>query len=69
LLAGVEVVALNDVLGRRTGLLLGRAKMKDAIDAAIVLLARDGDEILTADLDDLRPLAEAAGLHVDIVEV
>ena len=50
-------------------MLLGRARRADVIDAALVLLARDGDLILTSDVDDLAVLAEAADLHVDIVPV
>jgi hypothetical protein len=37
------------------------------IDAALVLLARDDDHIITSDPDDLEPLARAAGHHVEIV--
>jgi hypothetical protein len=69
LLAAVEVVALDDQLGRRAGMLLGRTRTADAIDAAVVLLAADGDTILTSDADDLVPLAVAATVHVDIVPV
>jgi hypothetical protein len=69
LLSGVEIVALDDALGRRAGVLLGRAKKADVIDAAVTLLAADGDEILTSDADDLVGLVEAGGKHVDIVEV
>jgi hypothetical protein len=69
LLPGVEVVPLDDALGRRAGVLLGRTKTKDVIDGALALLAEDGDEILTADAEDIRPLVEATGIHVEIVEV
>jgi hypothetical protein len=69
LLPGVEVVPLDNGLGRRVGVLLGRTKTTDVIDGAIALLARDGDEILTSDVDDIRALVEATGMHVDIVEV
>ena len=34
-----------------------------------VLLAADGDDILTSDPDDLRALAAAAGVHIDLVPV
>lgn len=44
--------------------MLGRS---DAIDAAVVCLARDGDDILTSDPDDLRDLAQAADLHVELI--
>jgi hypothetical protein len=67
LLAAVEVVPLDDALGRRAGILLGRARKTDAVDAAVVLLAVDGDMILTSDPGDLKALAAAAAVHVDIV--
>jgi predicted nucleic acid-binding protein len=68
-LAAVEIVPLDDALGRRAGVLLGRARKADVIDAAVVLLAVDGDTILTSDPGDLKALAAAAALHVDIVRV
>lgn len=68
-LAGLEVVPLDAALGRRVGLLLARSKASDVIDAAVALLASDGDEILTSDPRDLRPLVRATGAHVDIVQV
>ncbi len=69
LLPGVEVVALDDALGRQAGVLLGAALASDVIDAALVLLAADGDVILTSDPGDLVQLAQAAGTHVDLVPV
>jgi hypothetical protein len=69
LLAATEIVGLDDRLGRRAGILLRRTRGDDAIDAAIVLLADDGDTVLTSDPTDLRPLAVAAAVHVDIVPV
>jgi predicted nucleic acid-binding protein len=60
---------LDEDLGRRAGVLLGRARKSDVIDAAVVLLASDGDVILTSDPRDLRPLADAAGVYVDLVSV
>jgi hypothetical protein len=66
-LAGVEVRALDDALGRAAGGLLDRAKKHDVVDAAIVLLSNDGDRIVTSDPGDLEPLAAAAGRHVDLI--
>ena len=40
---------------------------KDVIHAALMLLARDGDHIVTSDPDDLEPLARASGRHVEII--
>lgn len=68
-LAGVKTVALDDALGRRAGVLLGWAGQSDVVDAAVVLLAADGDWVLTSDVDDLRPLAAAAGIHLELVPV
>jgi hypothetical protein len=69
LLAGVVVVALDETLGRAAGVLLARAGASDVIDAAVVLLASDGDEILTSDPHDLAVLTAASGVHADIVAV
>lgn len=69
LMPGLEIVALDDMLGRRAGVLLGRTRAHDVIDAALILLAEDGDFVLTSDPQDLSPLARSAGLHVDIVPV
>jgi hypothetical protein len=69
LLAGTDVVAIDDQLGRRAGLLLARSGQRDAIDAAVVCLAADGDDILTSDPGDLRVLAEAADIHIDLIPV
>jgi hypothetical protein len=65
----LAVAALDDGLGRQAGMLLARSGMSDAIDAAVVCLAADGDDILTSDAGDLRALAEAAGVHVELIPV
>jgi hypothetical protein len=69
LLPGLDVAALDEAFGRRVGMLLARTKTSDVIDAAVALLASDGDEILTTDADDLRVLVRATGAHVDIIVV
>jgi hypothetical protein len=69
LLPGLDIVALDAALGRRAGALLARSRTTDVIDAALALLAQDGDEILTSDPDDLRVLFAATGVHADVVDV
>jgi hypothetical protein len=68
-LRSVDVVPLDDDLGRRAGVLLGRSRTSDATDAAVALLALDDDQIATSDPDDLVRLVGAAGRYVDIVAV
>ncbi len=67
LLPGITITALDGELGKRAGKLLARSSSSDVIDAAVVLLARPGDRILTSDPQDLAELAEAANLDVEIV--
>jgi hypothetical protein len=69
LLPGLHVEALDEDLGRRVGVLLAKTKTTDVIDAAVVLLASDGDEILTSDARDLSRLLRATGAHADVVGV
>lgn len=69
LLPGLDIEALDAELGRRAGALLARSRSADVIDAALALLAQDGDEILTSDPDDIRVLVAASGVHADVVEV
>lgn len=67
LLQGTEVRPLDGNLGKIAGSLLGKAGGSDVIDAALVCMAEDGDDILTADPDDLLNLARQAGVHVELI--
>ncbi|MQA01023.1 MAG: twitching motility protein PilT [Dehalococcoidia bacterium] len=67
LLRTVNVRPVTEDVGRAAGILLGRAGSSDAVDATVVLLAEDGDRILTSDPSDLSRLAAAAGRRVDVV--
>lgn len=66
-LGGIEIVALDEPLGRAAGQLLGATGTSDVIDAAVVLLATDGDEIVTDDRSDIETLAAASGRHVELI--
>jgi len=63
----IEVRPLDSKLGRAAGEVLARAGRRDVVDAALVLLAEDGDQIVTSDPHDIEPLALAAGRDVDLV--
>lgn len=66
-LGGIEVMALDEPLGRAAGRLLGAAGMSDVVDAALVLLTNDGDEIVTVDRSDIEALASTSGRHVELI--
>lgn len=66
-LNGIDVQALDADLGRAAGVLLGRTGHADVIDAAVVLLAQDGDDIVTSDRADLEAMVAATGRHVELI--
>lgn len=66
-LAGIDVRPLDEELGREAGKLLGKTRMSDVVDAALVLLAADGDEIVTIDTGDITTLATSAGRHIELI--
>jgi hypothetical protein len=68
-LAGIDVRPLDEGLGRAAGSLLAREGSVDVIDAALVILADDGDDIVTSDAADLEPLAMRLGRHVELLSV
>jgi hypothetical protein len=68
-LEAIEIRSIDRALGRAAGELLARAGRSDVIDAALVLLAGDGDQIVTSDPGDIEPLALAARRHVELIRV
>lgn len=66
-LQGVDVRPLDRALGGAVGELLARTSSSDVIDAAVVLLAADGDDIVTLDRRDFEALLRAAGRHVELI--
>lgn len=67
LLRGIEIVSIDDDLGRRCGELLGKAKTADPIDAAVVLIATDGESVVTSDPDDILHLARFAKRRILVI--
>ncbi len=66
-LAGIDIRPLDEQMGKMSGQLLGAAGLSDVIDAAVILLTQDGDEVVTSDHDDLEQLANASGRHVELI--
>lgn len=66
LLKSVDVIPVDEQLGRQAGKLLGRAGTNDPIDASIVAVATSGDRIVTSDPADITRLA-ATTAHTVIV--
>jgi len=67
-LAGIDVRSLDQQMGKDAGELLGAAGLSDVIDAAVILLAQDGDDVVTSDHRDLEQLAGAAGRHIELIQ-
>jgi hypothetical protein len=68
-LDSIEIRALDRALGRAAGELLAAAGRSDVVDAALVLLANDGDQIATSDPDDIDQLVKTARRQVDLIQV
>lgn len=66
-LRGVDVRPLDRTFGRAAGELLAKTGSADVIDAGVVLLATDGDDVITLDRSDFEELVRAAGRHVELV--
>jgi len=68
-LAGVDVRPLDDGAGRAAGTLLRQSRSADVIDAALVQLANDDDQIATSDVTEIQSLAGILGRRVEILLV
>ena len=66
LLGTVDEQIITKERARATGLLLAKSRTADVIDAGLVEISRDGDEILTSDPADLVALVQAARKAVRI---
>lgn len=70
LLAACQIELTTEEMAKAAGVLLGRARRSDVIDALVVLgAARRGDDILTSDPDDLSALVAAQPTAVRITVV
>jgi hypothetical protein len=67
LLRAVDVKPVDRRLGQTAGVLSGRARRGDAVDATVVAIANAGDRIITGDPGDIRALATASGRPILVV--
>lgn len=65
-LAGVEVLPLDEKLGKTAGAILAKDRSTDVVDAGVVCIAASGDEIFTSDSKDIARLAKAAAIRIRI---
>lgn len=67
-LSGTDIRVLDEELARNAGRFVA-ATDRDAevLDAALVLLASDEDEVITADPARLKHLALASGRHLELI--
>jgi hypothetical protein len=66
LLRAADVRPVDGQIARAAGVLCGRARTSDPVDATVVLAAEPGDRIVTSDPGDIAHLVEAAGITVTI---
>ena len=64
-LSGTEQLSVDGALAHRAGVLLGRARTYDVLDALVALVAADrpGWEILTSDPEDIHHLLQTLGVR------
>jgi hypothetical protein len=67
LLAAVELLPVDCDLGRSAGVLIRDAGGGSAIDATVVTIARDGDQIVTSDQSDIQALVNSSGRGITII--
>jgi predicted nucleic acid-binding protein len=67
LLAAVELLPVDDDLGRSAGALIRDAGGGSAIDATVVTIAREGDQIVTSDQSDIQALVNSSGRGITII--
>jgi hypothetical protein len=68
-LAGVDVLPLDEVDARALGALLGATGTSDVVDGHVAVLAAAGDEVLTSDPDDMQRLLAARGVGVRVIGI
>lgn len=66
-LEAVELVPIDGEVGRAAGVLIRDARGAGAIDATVVAVARDGDQIITSDRTDIQSLIDCSGRSIRVI--
>lgn len=66
-LKSVEIVAVDDELGRKIGLALAKSATRDVVDGSVVVIAQTGDWIATSDPDDIKHLVATSDVTAAVV--
>lgn len=67
LLAAVELLPVDGDVGRSAGVLIRDAGGGSAIDATVVTMARERDQIVTSDPSDIQALVNSSGRGIKII--
>ena len=67
LLRAVQIVDVDLELAKAAGELLGLARASDVVDASVVVVAEEGDDILTSDVRDIQVLVGASRKRIGVV--
>ena len=70
LLRGCEVAVMTGDVAHAAGSLLGRARTRDVVDAAVAhVAAKLNAEVVTGDRADIAHLLDAAGAGIRIIDI
>lgn len=69
LLRGVDEVAIDPTSSPRVGSVLATSRTSDVVDASLIEIAVDGDEVISTDARDLAHLARCTGKRISIIPI
>jgi hypothetical protein len=58
MLRGVQILSIDEIVGKQVGELLGRTKSSDVVDGHVALITATGDLVATSDPGDIQRLLE-----------
>ena len=58
MLRGIQILSIDEIVGKQVGELLGRTKSSDIVDGHVALMAATGDVVATLDPGDIERLLD-----------